>query len=276
MKKITNQLSSEKIEEIFDACNTFTKEDIKKVISDNKETILNESKKYADYVPTDLKGYGLTKFGKEEIEQIKKLYIQKFEPSNSIGRKYYDLIMSNTDVCSACGVSTPTTLDHFVPKSLYPQLCITPDNLVPVCPECNLKKLEDFSFDYMKLPFHPYFESMDEKWLECTIGFNADSTASFKFYCGNKASKLFDKYVNHLAIYNLNEKFSGRCSDEMTFLKRLDKIQLAKNKNDLFEQVKDRKDIAESIDVNSWRSALYRALEIQFDEYCEYLKNCNV
>ena len=273
MKKITNQLSSSKIEEIFNTCNTFTKEEIKKVISDNKETILSESKKYADYVPNDLSGYGLKQFNYEEIKQIKKLYLQKFEPSDSDGRKYYDLIMSNTDRCPICGISTPNTLDHFVPKSLYPQLCITPDNLIPVCSDCNSKKLEDFSFNYMELPFHPYFESMDEKWLECKITFNIGGITTFKFCCGNSSSRLFNKYVKHLATYDLNKKFSGRCSDEITFLKDMDKRQLAKGKTLLLDDVKTRKEVAENLDMNSWRSALYRALEKQFDEYCDYLMN---
>lgn len=36
--------------------------------------------------------------------------------------------------CPACGEpGTPNTLDHYLPKTLYPHFCVTPLNLFPMC-----------------------------------------------------------------------------------------------------------------------------------------------
>lgn len=42
--------------------------------------------------------------------------------------------------CPLCRQGTVYQLDHFMPKSLFPALCVDPLNLVPVCERCNLIK----------------------------------------------------------------------------------------------------------------------------------------
>jgi 5-methylcytosine-specific restriction endonuclease McrA len=63
-------------------------------------------------------------------------------------------------VCPACGeLGTPTTLDHFLPKGLYPHLCISPANLLPMCSICqNIKGEKIGDVTSPRFFIHPYFD----------------------------------------------------------------------------------------------------------------------
>lgn len=272
MKKIINQLPDNKIDDIFTECNTFADKAIEEVISKNKNVILNESKQYSQYVPNNLSSYSLTVFPPNEVEEIKKLYTQKMVKHNSGGRKYYDILMSNASICPICGFGTPTELDHFIPKSLYPQLCITPSNLIPICRDCNKNKDDAFSKNYMDLPFHPYFDDMNEQWLECNIIFKSAKIINYCFYCGLPSAPLFVKYNSFLSTFQLNKTFSGPCCREIEDIKFLHKALLLKSEQVLMEDIQTHKESFQKNDVNSWKSALYRALIRQFDEYCAFLR----
>ncbi|MBR6071690.1 MAG: hypothetical protein IKP77_02515 [Acholeplasmatales bacterium] len=274
MRKIKNQLDSSRIQEIFDTCNTFINEPMKSIIFKNKNIILQESKNYNLYVPKMLDKYPLTNFAKAEIDEIKKLYTYKFSPKNSEGRIYYDLLLSNAGLsCPICGCATANTLDHFIPKTKYPQLCITPNNLIPVCSNCNEKKQIKYSNNYLEVPFHPYFEEMNEKWLECKIVFDVSKIYKYIFYCGNLTSKLVDKYKVHLDIYKLNDTFQGYCNSEIVSSNDRHRRLLDISKEELIAFIKETAKDNEKVDCNGWKAALYRGLERQIDDYCIYLKN---
>ncbi|WP_157043141.1 hypothetical protein [Rhodopseudomonas palustris] len=44
-------------------------------------------------------------------------------------------------ICPACGeAGRPNTLDHYLPKDVYPHFCVTPHNLFPMCDACQIEK----------------------------------------------------------------------------------------------------------------------------------------
>lgn len=64
-------------------------------------------------------------------------------------------------VCPACGeLGRPNTLDHYLPKDIYPQFCVTPVNLFPMCDACQLAKGTKVG-DVQSPRFfvHPYFDA---------------------------------------------------------------------------------------------------------------------
>ncbi|TGA97710.1 hypothetical protein E4665_11460 [Sporolactobacillus shoreae] len=71
-----------------------------------------------------------------------KVYTQKMVPKSQLGRPYYDLFLSlpPNEKCPYCGQKKVSTLDHFLPKSVYTPLIVTPTNLVPSCKDCNTEK----------------------------------------------------------------------------------------------------------------------------------------
>ena len=55
-------------------------------------------------------------------------------------------LINNISYCPLCGIGEPNTLDHYMPQSKYGALSVCRQNLVPVCYDCNNKKLDkDFS-----------------------------------------------------------------------------------------------------------------------------------
>ena len=274
MKKIKNQLDNSEVENIFKVCyDNFILPDVIKVLDMHKDKIINESKEYNKYVPKKIGLYNLfSGFKKEEKEAIQRLYTEKMAKANAVGSFYYNVIKSNSPVCPFCGGAAATELDHFIPKTLYPQLCITPYNLIPICHICNDNKRTKWSTNYLELPFNPYFDVMDEEWVECDIVFKKDVIVYYKFYIGvPNTNPLYQKYEAHFNAYRLDITLPGFCVTEISLaeIDHLNSYNIDKTK--LLEDLISTRDSCEAYDINSWKAALYRALVKQFKQYCLYL-----
>ena len=177
--------------------------------------------------------------------------------------------------CPICGGGKLKNLDHFLPKNKYPLLCVSPINLIPTCRDCNMDKGVAVSDDYYEIPFHPYLETMTDKWVECVLVFYPDETFSIKFENGYNEIKnpdLWRKYGAHMRITDLDATFSSRAQEELENIRGMYKNEfLSCGKDKLCESLTDAKKSAEKVDVNSWKSALYRALVRDCDEFCKWL-----
>lgn len=234
------------------------------------------SKEYEDYVPYDIENFPHIVIDDEIKSIINKVYEQKFAKENSIGRKYYNLIMGNAKGrCPICGGGKVKNLDHFLPKSQYPLLCLSPINLIPTCRDCNMEKGAVISYDYFEIPFHPYLEIMRDRWVECVLIFFQDGTFSIDFfndYDDTIDPDLWRKYSAHMRITGIDDTFSSRAEEELENVRGVYKSEfLTCGKNKLCESLIDVKNSAEQIDVNSWKAALYRALVRDCDEFCRWL-----
>lgn len=115
-------------------------------------------------------------------EEMIKIYKNKFTRKRSPGRKYYDKLMAAPKYgrCPICGVGTVTTLDHYLPKTTYPGLALTPLNLVPCCSDCNKKKRDEDVSIHGNETIHPYFDDFDsECWLYATVKNNGIPVVEF-------------------------------------------------------------------------------------------------
>ena len=65
--------------------------------------------------------------------------------------------------CAFCSDSRAADIEHFWPKSAYPERTYRFDNLLLVCPECNRAKLQKFPLDVAGMPLlvNP---SADDPW----------------------------------------------------------------------------------------------------------------
>ena len=240
------------------------------------EDVVLSADEYERYVPRNI-----DKLPEHEVKpgdelKILNVYAQKFAAKGSIGKKYYEAIMLNANGrCPICGDGKPKNLDHFLPKSKYPLLCVTPANLVPVCRDCNMDKGKEFYKNYYQIPFNPYFDVMDETWLECEIFLKGDGTFSLQFVNGfdeRRNRNIWEKYETHLRVFDLNATFTAKALEEIDNCKSLYQNLLKECGQEMVRRdLVERKNSYEFNDVNSWRSALYRELIRKVNKYCHWL-----
>lgn len=108
----------------------------------------------------------------------------------------YNQLLLSKDICQYCHVKSANALDHYFDKDHSYELAIFPDNLIPICTNCNSKKNKK-SFVY------PYFVILkNNNWLKCTI--NADKTFSFSIV-KNIATNEFERSI----LNDLEKQFNS-------------------------------------------------------------------
>ncbi|CAH0419450.1 HNH endonuclease [Periweissella ghanensis] len=180
----------------------YTEQSIK-LISTKLFTALNT---FTDYEPINSTNsiIGMRNPSLSTFDEFKKFCIKLFEydlrkTSNNI----YDKLILDKNNCQYCFVRSVNALDHYFDKSTSPELAIVPDNLIPICSNCNSQKGK-------KRFIYPYFSVLlNTNWLKCTV--NADKTFAFEvnnnFAKNNFESEILDKYNQQLMQHKIFEKY---------------------------------------------------------------------
>lgn len=113
--------------------------------------------------------------------EMEAVYTGRMAKQTGPGRVVYDDIFAAAKGrCPLCAHRTVTTLDHHLPKALYPALAVAPLNLVPSCSDCNKAKLARFPHAAEDVSIHPYFDDVgDERWLFAEVVEVAPATLRF-------------------------------------------------------------------------------------------------
>lgn len=123
--------------EVVDDClDNMRKNEKREKLSKAKDEIIKFSEEYdllaecgnlSSISPKDKSESGASK------GELISLYDDKFSKKGQTARKYYDSIILSAPngKCPQCGQRLVRTLDHYLPKSKYPLLAITPYNLIP-------------------------------------------------------------------------------------------------------------------------------------------------
>lgn len=275
MKNLSIPLKNILAENIFEECVSSyrDKEKVDELLQ-CKEIICRDSNLFDELVPKEL-----DKFEKSLLpanitkEKIINVYDEKFVKGP--GRKYYNEIKKQAvrNICPICGIRQVKTLDHYLPKSQFPTLSVTPNNLIPACLECNVDKKDDVSLDSKNVPVHLYFDNIpDDKFLHVTVMDNLEIL--YYISCPNVEDEgLKARLEKHLDFYKLHELYSSHAASEIA-----DKIHMWKTALEEFGEDILRLSIdsecrsAEMNDINSWKSALYRGLVNNFDKLLAYLQ----
>ncbi|MBY5523567.1 HNH endonuclease [Rhizobium leguminosarum] len=98
-------------------------------------------------------------FAEEEAKKQHALFKSRSGRGGPIGR-----IRSRGGLkcCPMCGSPMTGSLDHYLPKEVYPEFSIYSKNLVPACPACNsgTKGLTYHGKEPSERFLHPYFDKM--------------------------------------------------------------------------------------------------------------------
>lgn len=198
--------------------------------------------------------------------EMQNLYADKFSRQGLPGRKHYDRIKISAPQgrCPLCAARTVTTLDHYMGKSLYPALAISPVNLVPACRDCNITKGEKRFFSPEDMHLHPYFDETDDKiWLQaevCRYGGGYDV-----FYKAVQpdgwSTAFFQRVHNHFELFKLQELYCLLAADEISGMESVwRKTKAGAGIQALYQYISDIAHSCGKISPNSWKSALYRGV----------------
>lgn len=239
---------------VFSNCSLLKKY---KIGVDNILKIKIRECRYASY-----KLFGGSLFDKQNdsdiIEKLNKMYEYDFVQNRWKG--HYDKIKISRKVCPYCGFGEISEIDHFLPKSIYPEFSVFYFNLVPSCHICNSKK-----GNKKNICIHPYLENIKDidkmLWAEFKL-----KNGSLIFYY-HKQKNIPFIVENHVDTFDILNRYS------LQALKDFDneKLNLKKLGNNLYEYV----NIVYNYDNNIYKRLMYKAILDDFDNFKDCLERIN-
>lgn len=276
MKKLSNPLWDTNPEDIFEEC-VSNYRDKKKVAAllQCKDIVRYDSALYNKVVPNEMEQFKQSSLPDNvDSAEMANVYTTKFAAEKSPGKKYYNAIkkQAKLNICPICGIRPVKTLDHYLPKSKFPTLSVTPSNLIPACRDCNMDKRDSVAYDSKNIPVHLYFDDVpNEPWLHVTVGDNLEIL--YYISCPDAWDEGFrNRLEKHLKFYDLYELYSSHANSEIANSIYMWKKTIIQSDADTLKlSLIDECKSAEINDVNSWKAALYRGLVKSFDKVKVYL-----
>jgi hypothetical protein len=206
-------------------------------------------------------------------EEMSALYTSRMAKKDAPGRVIYDELLSALPYgrCPLCGQRTVSTLDHHLPKSLYPALAVTPANLVPACLDCNKAKFETAPKSSEEETLHPYFDDIeDDLWLHAEVIKTAPAALRFFVDPPNYwNSIMIARAHRHFQLLKLSQLYASHAAVELTNIQRyLQNLLVSAGVDSVREHLQSRALSCEQARTNSWQTAAYTALAAS-SWYCE-------
>lgn len=176
--------------------------------------------------------------------------------------------------CPACGEpGKPNTLDHYLPKTLYPHFCITPLNLFPMCDACqDLKGTKTGDAADPRFFLHPYFDVfVASQVIELVIDAPYD-TPTFRLRTQPDLTvpqaALVTSHVRELHIeHRFGDYFTGQ------YLRLLRQVRNLRNsEQEVRAVITGFRDAIAPVGVNVWDHIFYAATVANAD-LMDYLEN---
>lgn len=209
-------------------------------------------------------------------EFLKKLYTQRMLDKKNIARRFYDqiIISAPKGKCPNCNHRQANTLDHYLPKSEYPILSVSPINLIPSCSNCNTGKLINYPTSSESEVIHPYFDDIDGvNWLQCSIINIKPLLYNFSVIDSSFSTIPFlnERLKNHFNSFELNRLYKTQSSEEFENIKfQIEKLFYNGGNASLKEYLFDCYESRQKTDINSWQTAFYKCL-YENDNFCNGL-----
>ncbi|MDX3694754.1 hypothetical protein PV726_31365 [Streptomyces europaeiscabiei] len=188
------------------------------------------------------------------------------------GRAVYDQLMAapEDERCPLCGHGVVRTLDHYLPKKMFPALCVDPLNLVPACADCNHAKGEALPAHAETTPLHPYLDHIDnDSWLSARVA--GTTPVWLEFYVSPPPtwdSVLADRTRHHFHLFGLAKLFSVQANRTLNNIRRHLASAFAAGGEDLVRAyLADEASTRLAHRPNGWEGVTYRALA-QDDAFC--------
>ncbi|WP_051806582.1 HNH endonuclease signature motif containing protein [Streptomyces sp. NRRL F-2747] len=137
------------------------------------------------------------------------------------GRKIRDILMAapRDERCPMCSTGIVRQLDHVMPKSHFPALCVDPLNLVPVCEHCNLLKGNKHPSTAEETLLHPYLDRIShDRWLDART-VHEHGMVRLEFFVTPPApwdTTLTSRVRNHFDFFDLGKLYASEANRAIT------------------------------------------------------------
>ncbi len=198
------------------------------------------------------------------VDEMEGVCTDRMANGSGPGRPVYEEIKNSAPNgrCPLCGHRQVKTLDHYLPKSRYPSLAVSPVNLIPSCSDCNKAKMDLVPKVPTENPLHPYFDNLGvEPWLIGTVIEERPSAVRFAVVPPASWDPVLAARVRrHFEVLELAVLYGSEAAEELSGLRHelilmSDKAGSSVVRSELEARAVSR----EMVRPNEWRAAAYRA-----------------
>ncbi|WP_086478969.1 HNH endonuclease [Oceanospirillum sanctuarii] len=208
-------------------------------------------------------------------KELKGVYSSHMVAKTKPARAIYDLLLSRAPLgrCPFCGMGHASTLDHYLPKTKYPQLSVVPLNLVPSCKDCNTGKSTAVATIAGDQCLHPYFDQqnfIDEQWLFSEVIHTTPATVRFYVQAPDYWDDISKARVQaHFRDFKLASRYSIEAGNQIACLRdTLSRYKELLGVKGVRQHLTIEAQAAGQQHKNSWQTAMFQALAGS-DWYCD-------
>ncbi|MFK0202059.1 HNH endonuclease signature motif containing protein [Streptomyces lavendulae] len=190
------------------------------------------------------------------------------------GSKIRDALMAapRDERCPMCSTGIVRQLDHIVPKSRFPALCVDPLNLVPVCERCNLRKGNMHPRTAEETLLHPYLDRIPhDRWLHGRT-VHDHGMVRLEFFVTPPPSwdsTLASRVTHHFGFFELGQLYASeavRTVSDVTY--RLHLLRARGGAAVVRRYLEEEAETRFAVDANSVSGVTYSTLAAD-DRYCQ-------
>lgn len=207
---------------------------------------------------------------KREKEAFQSLY-NSTTTSKNIMKEIKDKNRVNHPNCPYCGIASGETIEHILPKDVYPEYSIFSKNLIPCCSQCNsLKgtKIKDENGEYETLNF--YEDDIPKKeFIEIKISRIQNGIPIIEYKILETANQIFK---NHFKTLNLIQRYRENANSIISEItESINRNRKETTKEKMRKQLIQQYEIEREVHgYNYWRGLVKLAIA-NSEEYINYL-----
>ncbi|MEV7618025.1 HNH endonuclease [Streptomyces sp. NPDC089799] len=177
--------------------------------------------------------------------------------------------------CPLCRVGFVRELDHVMPKSVFPSLCVDPLNLVPACERCNKIKGDRQPKAAEETLLHPYLDRISHtRWLYARA-VPTPSGVRLEFFvtapdCWD--TTLESRVTSHFKLLQLGTRYAQHANRTITDVSHMVTALRARGGASVVRSyLRGEAETRLASDVNSIEGVTYATLAAN-DDYCQGLQ----
>lgn len=170
--------------------------------------------------------------------------------------------------CPYCMISEPNTLDHYFPKSKYPEYILFAQNLIPSCSLCNNNKSNNIFVEGGKSQsrntIHFYYDVLPSSQFLKANFCVVDNIPQISFYLDLESdSEMNEVIINHFGTMGLLNRYEKQSNNILSIICEEISIILEKGNtlNDCIELLQIRAEaMKKQYGVNYWETCIYMTI----------------